>query len=56
MSGFPTFDFQTKSFDVWKPSMLDKKLLNNSCTVDKMVQIPIKSDQISSCISNYDLK
>jgi len=29
--------------------MVDKKLLNNSCKVEEMVQIPIKSDQISHC-------
>jgi len=26
---------------------VDKKFQNNSCKVEKMVQIPIKSDQIS---------
>jgi len=36
--------------------MVDKKLLNNSCGVEEMVQIPIKSDQISLCISNYEIK
>jgi len=33
-----------------------KKLLNNSGKVEEMVQIPIKSDQISPCISNYEIK
>jgi len=36
--------------------MVDKQLLNNSCKVEEMVQIPIKSDQISPCISNYEIK
>jgi len=33
--------------------MVDKKLLTNSCKDEDMVQIPIKYDQISQCISNY---
>jgi len=36
--------------------MVDKKLLTNSCKVEEMVQIPIKSDQINHCISNYEIK
>jgi len=36
--------------------MVDKKFLTNSCKVEEMVQIPIKSDQSSHCISNYEIK
>jgi len=36
--------------------VMDKKLFTNSCKVFYTVQIPIKSDQISPSISNYEIK
>jgi len=36
--------------------LMDKKLQTNSSKVYYMVQIPIKSDQISYYISNYAIK
>jgi len=62
-----SFDFQTKSFVIWEPSMLKSRFLlinirdtaelfTNSWKVLYMVQIPIKSDQISTSISKYAIK
>jgi len=53
-AALPLFDLRIHPEDLG--IVMEKKLLNNSCKVDKMVQIPIKSDQISSCISNYEIK
>jgi len=50
----PLFDFGVHPEDLG--IMVDKKLLNNSCKVEEMVQIPIKYDQISPCLSYYEIK
>jgi len=50
----PLFDLGVNPEDLG--IVIDKKLLNNSYEVYYIVQIPIKSDQISSCISKYEIK
>jgi len=53
-TALPLFDLGVHPEDL--RIVVDKKLFTNSCKVFYMVQIPIKSDQISPCLSNYEIK